>query len=57
MQEGELIRKGGCIWKSNFAISQHVFSNFNIFLTISLISNTIADQQWHKPVKHANKEY
>ena len=55
MQEGELIRKGGCIWKSNFAISLHVFSNFEMVLTMSLISNTFANQQWHNPVKNAKR--
>ena len=34
-----------------------VFSNFEMILTISLISNTFANQQWPKPVKNANKEY
>ena len=44
-----------CIWKSNFAIFLHVFSNFEMILTTSLISNTFANPQWHKPVKMLTK--
>ena len=46
---GIWLRKGDCIWKSNFATSLHVFSNFEMILTTFLISNTFGNQQWHKP--------